>query len=181
MSTVAIAGLPGSGKTTAARMVAERLGVRLVSAGALFRGMAAERGLTLEEFSALAERDGKIDRMLDEAMADEARRGQVVLEGRLTAWVCAQASVPAFKVRLDAAPLVRAERIARREGIQVEEALRANELREGSERLRYRTIYGVDLEDATHYDLVLSTEAMPAEEVAQRIVEGALARGTDAR
>ncbi|MCA1813567.1 MAG: cytidylate kinase family protein [Halobacteriales archaeon] len=172
VQAVAIAGLPGTGKTTAAQLVARELGFRFVSAGGLFRAMAQERGLSLDQFSALAERDGKIDRMLDDRVADEARRGRVVLEGRLTAWVCKSHGVPAFKVRLDCPPVVRAERIAQREGLRVEDALHANEQREGSERLRYMSIYGVDLQDEAHYDLTLSTEQSPPDEVVRRIVEG---------
>jgi cytidylate kinase len=86
--------------------------------------------------------------------------------------VCKAHGVPAFKVRLDCPPVVRAERIARREGLHVEDALHANELREGSEKLRYMTIYGVDLQSDAHYDLVLSTEHSPPDDVAKRIVEG---------
>jgi cytidylate kinase len=173
---VAIAGLPGSGKTTAARLVAERLGVELVSAGHLFRGMAAERGMSLERFSQLAERDDKIDRALDERMAERARRGEVVLEGRLTAWVCTHSGIPALRVRLDAPPEVRARRIAQREGKPAEVARKENDAREASERERYRRIYGADLGDGSLYDLIVDTATMPPAEVARLIVEAAHGR-----
>lgn len=173
MTRVAIAGLPGSGKTTAARLAAEALGVRLVSAGGIFRALAEERGMSLEQFSALAERDAAIDKALDQRMAHEARKGPLVMEGRLTAWVCREFKVPAFKVRLDASEQVRAERIARREGIEVARALADNRRREASERTRYLRYYGADMGDERLYDLVLGTDAIGADEVARRIVEGA--------
>lgn len=174
---VAIAGLPGSGKTTAARLVAEALKVRLVSAGQLFRASAEERDLTLEEFSQLAERDPSIDKQLDQRMAKEAQKGPLVMEGRLTAWVCREFHVPALKVRLDASERVRAERIAQREGIAVERATQENRRREQSERTRYLRYYGVDMNDAKLYDLTLSTDPLPPEEVARRIVEEARKHG----
>lgn len=174
---VAIAGLPGSGKTTAARQVAAALGVRLVSAGGIFRGLAEEQGLTLEAFSALAERDASIDKQLDQRMAHEARKGPLVMEGRLTAWVCREFKVPGFKVRLDASERVRAERIAKREGLPVERALADNRRREQSERTRYLRYYGVDMNDPRLYDLVLDTDGIGPDEVARRIAEGARQHG----
>lgn len=174
---VAIAGLPGSGKTTAAKLVAHALGVRLVSAGGIFRGLAEEEGLSLEEFSALAERDAAIDKQLDQRMAHEARKGPLVMEGRLTAWVCREFKVPAFKVRLDAGEGVRAERTAKREGIAAERALADNRRREQSERTRYLRYYGADMGDARLYDLVLDTDSLGPEDVARRILEGAKAHG----
>ena len=48
---ITISGLPGSGTTTVAKLLAERLGYKLISAGDVFRKLAMERGMTLEEFS----------------------------------------------------------------------------------------------------------------------------------
>lgn len=174
---VAIAGLPGTGKTTAAKLTAQALGLRVVSAGQLFRGMAEEREQTLEEFSALAERDANIDKQLDQRMAKEAKRGPLVMEGRLTAWVCREFHISAFKVRLDAGERVRAERIAKREGITAEQAMRDNRKRETSERTRYLRYYGADMGDKSLYDLLLDTETIGPEEVARRIAEGARKHG----
>lgn len=174
---VAIAGLPGSGKTTAARLAAHALEVRLVSAGGIFRALAAEEGLSLAEFSARAEQDARIDKALDQRMAQEARKGDLVMEGRLTAWVCREFKVAAYKVRLDASERARAERIAKREGISAERALQDNRRREQSERTRYLRYYGADMTDPKLYDLVLGTDDIGPEEVARRIVEGARHHG----
>jgi CMP/dCMP kinase len=174
---VAIAGLPGSGKTTAAKRVAQDLGVPLVSAGGIFRALAEEQQMTLAQFSALAERDPAIDRQLDQRMAQEARKGPLVMEGRLTAWVCREFKVPAFKVRLDASEGVRAERIARRESIPPEQALLDNRRREQSERTRYLRYYGADMGDDALYDLVLDTDRIGPDDVARRITDGASAHG----
>ena len=46
---ITISGLPGSGKTTVARLVARELGLEHVYAGDIFRRQAEEHGLTLAE------------------------------------------------------------------------------------------------------------------------------------
>src|SRR5690349_362285 len=113
---ITISGLPGSGKTTVARLLSNRLGIPHVYAGDLYRKGAIERGVTLEEFSQLSERDHSIDRALDAKMAEYARQGNVVLEGRLAAFVTLQETVDALKVWLTASDDVRARRVAQREG-----------------------------------------------------------------
>jgi cytidylate kinase len=62
---VALGGPPGSGKSTAGRLAAQRLRYEFVSAGDLFRAEATQRGMSLAELSQLAERDDSIDRALD--------------------------------------------------------------------------------------------------------------------
>ncbi len=100
---ITISGPPGSGKTTVARLVSQRLGLRHVYAGDLFRREAERRGVTLEAFARLAEDDHEIDRRLDEAMLSVARGGDVVLEGRLAGFMAHREGLQALKVRHEAA------------------------------------------------------------------------------
>ncbi|RLI08618.1 cytidylate kinase, partial [Candidatus Bathyarchaeota archaeon] len=84
---ITVSGLHGTGKSTHARRLAEALGLRYVSAGILFRHMAEERGITLEEMSRLAEGDPEIDRLVDERTKEEALRGDVVIDAALSGWM----------------------------------------------------------------------------------------------
>ena len=167
---ITISGLPGSGKTTVARLVAQELGLEHVYAGDLFRKQAEAEGLTLEEYARRAETDHSIDRRLDEQMRARAARGNVVLEGRLAAFMAEAAGVPALRVFLDAPEPVRAARIAGREGGDTAEQLRQIQAREASDARRYREIYGVDYHDPQRYDLVLHTDGRSPEELAAAIV-----------
>jgi len=170
---ITISGLPGSGKTTVARLVARELGLEHVYAGDMFRKAAEARGLTLEEYARRAETDHSIDQALDEQMRRRAERGDAVLEGRLAAFMADQAGVRALRVFLDAPEAVRAGRIAGREGGEAVERLREIQAREASDGRRYRQIYGVDYHDPARYDLVLQTAGRSPEEVARAIVERA--------
>ncbi len=61
---VAIDGPAGAGKSTAARMVADRLGFVLVDTGALYRGVALranERGISWDDAAALGELTQRLD------------------------------------------------------------------------------------------------------------------------
>ena len=95
---ITISGVPGSGKTTVAKLLADRLGLPHVYAGDLYRQEAKKRGLSLEAFNELCEKDHSIDRALDEAMAARARAGNVVLEGRLAGYLAAENHLQALKV-----------------------------------------------------------------------------------
>jgi predicted cytidylate kinase len=172
---ITVSGLPGSGKTTVARLVSRQLGLKHVYAGDIFRKEAERRGLTLEAFGTLAETDHEIDRALDRAMLDVARQGNVVLEGRLAGFMAARAGLDAFKVRLEADEEVRAARIAKREAAPVEDVRRRMQMREESDARRYRAIYDFDYYDRGLYDLVAETDDTTPEDTARQIAEGATA------
>lgn len=168
---ITISGVPGSGKTTVAKLLAAQLGLPHVYAGDLYRREAKRRGLSLEEFNQLSERDHSIDRDLDTAMAERARQGNVVLEGRLAGYLAAENQLEALKVWLDASDDVRARRVGQREGRDWRAVLDENRLRHGSDAKRYKTIYGYDLGDTGVYDVVLSTDDQTPEALVGTLVE----------
>jgi len=154
-----IDGAPGSGKSTVAKALAERLGLDYISAGQVFREMAEERGLTLADFAELAKKDQRIDIELDKRQKERAERGNVVAEGRL----CAHFIDADLKVFLDVPPGVGAERIAKREQKDFQQALEETKKRAEVDRERYREIYGIDTGDLSIYDAVINTNRWDAE------------------
>ena len=173
---ITISGLPGSGKTTVARLVARELGLEHVYAGEIFRRQAQRRGIPLADYLRMAETDESIDRDLDAQMLARARQGAAVLEGRLAAYMAEQAGTPALKVFLEASEGVRAERITGREGGAATQRLHEIQEREASDHRRYLAIYGVDYHDPGRYDLVMATDRQTPEELARAIVRESRAR-----
>jgi cytidylate kinase len=143
-------------------LVAQRLGLAHVDGGTVFRALAAEQNLDVRAFSSVAEENPDIDVELDARLAAIARDGDVVLESRLAAWIATNEGLAATTVWIDGDEQVRADRVARRERIGPGRALQANRTREASERLRYRTLYGIDLDDRSVYGLVIdASDASP--------------------
>lgn len=173
---ITISGVPGSGKTTVARLLAARLGLPHVYAGDLYRQEAKRRGLSLAAFNALCEQDFSIDRGLDAQMAQRAREGGVVLEGRLAGFLAAENGLDALKVWLDASDETRARRVAQREGSDWRAVLEENRVRHQSDAARYKAIYGYDLADHGVYDVVLATDDRTPEELVETLVAEAKAR-----
>jgi cytidylate kinase len=166
---IVISGLHGAGKTTVAAEVACRFGLRHICAGELFRRMAAERGMSLEDFNRYAETHPEIDKELDRRTVEEARKGNAVVDARLGGWL-----VDAdFKILLVAPLEVRVERISRREGREKEEVLRETKQREESEARRFRELYGIDVNDFSVFDLILNTGRL-SEEQTKRIIVSAV-------
>ncbi len=156
---VTLGGLPGSGKTSVARELASRHGFTIISAGEQFRKLAQERGMTLQEFGELAERDSSIDLAIDSRQKELAvMHNMALVEGRL-----AGRTVDAgLKVWLKASLEVRAQRIAAREGIPVHRALEETVAREACEVARYKAFYGIDPNDMSCYDLIIDTGSWDA-------------------
>jgi len=176
MMLITISGLPGSGKTTVARLLSQRLGIPHVYAGDLYRRAAVERGVSLEQFNELSEKDHSIDRALDMKMAEYARQGDVVLEGRLAGFTAVHQGLEALKVWLTANDEVRARRVAQREGKDWQTVLQLNRSRHSSDARRYREIYGFDLDDTSIYDVVLHSDDRGPEALAEDILARATAR-----
>ena len=170
---ITISGPPGSGKTTACSKLSERLGLESVVFGKIFRQLAAEKTLSLGELGAIAEKDPSIDKMIDSRILEIARENEdIILESRLSAYMCARNGIPAFKVYLNASPEVRMSRIGVREGETLEEARAKTVDRQRSEAKRYKMYYDIDIEDLSVYDLVVDTDTLDPDQVVERIIEG---------
>ncbi len=164
---ITLGGPPGSGKSTAARGLAARLGMPLAIAGEMFRAEAKARGMDLAAFSALAERDDTIDRALDEAMLERGRAG-ALLEGRIQGALCRQRRFPHISLAVVADEATRADRIARRDGVSLDVARKDIRTREASERRRYLAYYQIDLENEP-VDVSIDSTHLAPEVVIERL------------
>jgi cytidylate kinase len=152
---ITVSGPHGTGKSTYAKALADALGLRYVCAGDLFRELAKERKMTLEDFSRLAAKDESIDRLIDERTKGEARKGGVVIDAQLGAWMVRD--IATAKLLLVAPDAVRFKRIAERDRTTIPEAEKETLLRELIQKERYRKYYGVNIDDLSIYDMNIDT------------------------
>jgi len=173
---ITIAGFPGSGKSSTARGVAHSLGYEHFSSGDLFRKMAADRGLTVEEINFTAEKQKEIDREVDELLARIGReKDSFVIDSRIAFhWI-----PKSFKVFLDLDPRRAAERTfahiqkngrVSQTAVSVEEVQANTRRRIESEQKRYRSLYNLDFMDKSQFDLVVDTAANNLEQVIRHVI-----------
>ncbi len=166
---IIISGPPGSGKTTVARMLSQRLNFPLVSSGDIFRSLSREYGMDLESFSLFAEKTPEIDRLVDQKILEIMKKdGDLVIDSRLAAWFAVRNGIHSFKVFLDASLSKRYERIKKREHNATMDALI---LRENSEIKRYKEYYGINFRDISIYDLVVNADEKTPEDVVEEVME----------
>jgi len=156
---ITVSGLPGSGTTTISRLLAGYYELELISSGEIFRRLAKERGMTLAEFGALAEKDPSIDLAIDKNQRAIIRcQDNLVLESRLAGHMAS--GVPnVLKIWVKAPLPVRVKRIQKREkAASFDEEFKKTVLREKSEALRYMNYYNIDIGDLSIYDIVIDSE-----------------------
>ena len=171
---ITIGGLAGTGTTTTAELLSEKLNIPYISAGFVFREMAAEhgmaeRGMSVLEFSEFAEGNDDIDKEIDKRQALKAKEAEnLILEGRLSAFFVDNADL---KICLVTPFDVRSQRIANRESKSVEVAKEEIIVREKSEALRYMEIHNIDISNMDVYDLIINTGTFNPEKVSEIIIQ----------
>lgn len=186
---ITIGGSTGSGKTTLAEEISKRFKFRHISAGEIMREMAKEREMSLLEFSKYAESDIGIDREIDKRQKklvmgnvagrrfdSKASKPHSIIDGRLSAYFLK----PDLAIWLNAPLKVRAKRIMQRDCIsKIADAKKHIAGREKSERIRYKKIYGIDLNNMEIYDLIINTEkfdVMTIRDMLSVIIKGMLCK-----
>lgn len=176
---ITITGNLGSGKSSIGKILKEK-GYEIVSTGNIFRQLAMDKGLSVEEFNkqvneAAAKGDRSVDKMIDDTTAKIGReRDNIMFDSRL-AWNFVPDSFKVFVITdIDEASRrvfndsVRADS----ESYESQEACKkALVHRQEMETVRYQEIYHIDYYDMSNYNLVIeSTNAAPAE-IAEEILD----------
>ena len=171
---ITISGKAGSGKSTVAKLLSEKLDLKHYSIGDLMRAIADERELNLLELNKIAEKDKSIDFELDSRLKELGKaKDNFVVDGRLTAFFIPNAEVRVF---LDADDKVRAQRILKDKRQQeksknLKEAISSIKKREESEKKRYKKYYGVDYLDKKLYNHVIDTTKLTPDKVVEKIIK----------
>jgi cytidylate kinase len=170
---ITISGEAGSGKSTVADIIANKLKLKRHSTGDYMRTMAAARGVTIIKLNKIGETDPSIDKELDDWQKNLERKKEesFVLDSRL-----GYHFIPSsIKIFLEADINVRAQRIYNdqrlvEENTTLKKTIENIKKRQHLERERYKEKYGIDYLDFSKYDLVLDTTNMNPRKVAEKII-----------
>lgn len=172
MNHITLSGELGSGKSTVANYLISKMPFKIVSAGLLFRQLAAKHGMSAKEFNEFIESDPKYDHYVDDTMAELGRKDENIIFDSRMAWHFVPQS---FKIYLYVDVDTATERIFNDKGRVSEsysdKATARQEIidRRKSELLRYQNFYHCNLDDYSNYDLIVDTSHATRDEVNELI------------
>ena len=161
-------GLHGTGKSTIAKLIAERYHLDYYSTGDAFRELARESGMCLKDFSIYSESHPEIDLSLDEKIKNMAQsESRFVFDGQLPAFLLGD--LADFKILLRCEDEVRISRMKLRDNQSYDYQKQETLVREASEWQRFLDLYQIDIQDETlivnTYDLIVDTTTRSIDEV----------------
>lgn len=173
MLSIIISGLPAVGKTTVARALASKFNLKQYSGGDVLKEMAVAKGYTMsgndwwdteQGIKFLAERKSNpdFDKQVDSRLVDVANKGSAVITSYTLPWLADDA----VKFWLKGSRENRAKRMARRDNITDEEALKIVSMRDEENKKLYYDLYGIKFgEDLSVFDYVINTDQLSVDGV----------------
>jgi len=170
---ICISGMAGTGKSTLAKKLAEKYNLRYYSGGDALKDLAKEEGYDISvlgwwespvglQFLQTRLADPKFDKKVDDKLLKYAVQGNVLLDSWTMPWLLKGG----FKIWLEASFQKRASRVAERDNLTFEAAVKVLGEKEGRTKAIYKGLYGFTLgEDLTPFDFVLDTDNLDASEV----------------
>lgn len=181
-----ISGFAGSGKSSLADSLGEKLGLNVVHASSLLREMSTQGVAALEnvspekikdwwesekakEFMKKRQEDESMDRALDEKLLEIAEKGNVILDSWTMPYLYKGKS---FKVWLNASPEIRAKRVSERDNLDYKAVLTKIRARDAETKSLYERMYHFKMgENLEMFNLVLNTDDLNQKEVFEKVLE----------
>ncbi len=170
--SVTISGHPGSGTSTLVEGLCGSLNWTMINGGQIFRDMAKERGLTLEEFGQQCIDDDSVDQALDKLLIETmlSDGSPDIVESRLAGWWAFNNDIQCPRIWIDVSERVRAERVVNREGGSIEQQVNLIRERMDYDGARYMRFYGIDINSHEPYTCVIQSDQLDAEQVLHQVL-----------
>jgi CMP/dCMP kinase len=169
----------GSGKSTIAKMVAEKLNYPRYYMGQIFRDLAEKEGLNLVDFQTLCEKDSSADKKVDDYLITLSKKEKDFIVESRTAWHFIPHSL---KIYLKVSEKEGAKRILNEMEINsarkkedtnidsMDNIIVSERKRKESNDRRYQKYYGIKIHNDSNYDFVLDTTNLPIKKVFEEIM-----------
>ncbi|MBN1940777.1 MAG: cytidylate kinase family protein [Candidatus Diapherotrites archaeon] len=171
---ITVSGKPGSGKSSLAKALAEKLGLEHHSSGDFMREIARERGISLLELSRQAESDEKIDHIIDERTRELGEwKTDFVMDSRL-AWHFIPQAVKVFldvSIEEAAKRIYKELRVEEKENTSLQETRENIRKRQESENKRYQSLYRINQFDKKNFDIIIDTSKLNQKQVLEKALK----------
>jgi len=173
LKSIIISGMPASGKTSVAKSLSERYGLKYFSGGDILKNIAISKGYkpsgddwwdTNVGMKFLDERkeSDQFDKEVDEQLVKSIENGGVVVTSYTAPWLTDKA----VRIWLKASVESRADRMASRDKISFEESLKIVNKRDYENIKLYKKMYGFTIgEDLSVFNLVIDTNEIMKKDV----------------
>ncbi len=190
---IILGGPGGSGRSTIAEGLAEKLNLRRIYGGGIQRQICLEVGYgDIDKFSGKLkfneEKFGKylseyvpkhpeIDLKIDTKLFEASYEGGVIIESMNFAPIIKRLNLPYIKIWITAEEKERARRICEREQkfgniFSIDEMIEITKKRNETDKKRYNSIYGCDIFDFENiYDFVFDTTDVPKENMVSEMIK----------
>jgi CMP/dCMP kinase len=166
---IAISGDIGTGKSTLARLLSEKLGWEYISAGNYFRDWYKKQGMDVSKVYGIPEEEDR--KMEADFKREMAVKPNAIFESRLAGWL-AKDYPETLKVLCTVSDEEAYKRVAKRDSVSEEEAKNLSIQRAKDLVDKFNKLYGVsDFLDPKYFDLVIDTTTLKPDQVLEKVLE----------
>jgi predicted cytidylate kinase len=165
---ITLSGFAGTGKSTIGMVFSDKYGYEFISVGNFSRDFAQkEYGMTINQFQEKCKNEPELDSLIDERFSKECNsKSTIVVDYRLGFKFINDA----FHVLLVASDEVAASRISKANRKNEDTDLKSIKERNAIMKQRFIDAYGVDFTDIQNYHIVINTDNLTPEEIAEFII-----------
>jgi len=176
---ITINGDEGSGKTTVAKKLAEKLNFTRYTTGEIFREMSRKRGLSLVEYLKMGETDPSIDKEVDDYVIKLSKEQDNFIIDSRVAWHFISDSLKIYlKVDEEEGAKRIYEEILKKDNrnetkkppASVDYVMKKVQERRETDNKRYMQYYGINIRDKSNYDIVVDTTNLNPDQVFEEVL-----------
>ena len=177
---ITISGTAGSGKSTIANAIGDEFKLKQYNIGNIRRALAKEKGMSLQEYNLLGEKDSSTDVDVDNYQKNIGKtKDHFLIEGRTSFYFVPNSLKIYIKTDIDEAAKRILNDLQKKDNNRNELSnipKNINEMKEHiksrleSDRFRYKKYYDLDINEESHYDYVLDTTTLSIKEAIEHTI-----------